>query len=187
MGRARAPRKERALPPPRVAKRDESRSLSRLLQTKEAITAIAAIVGAVASLAAWGGDVIGWITGEEKSQLARRVVQPLSVGKAHIVLDRKTSSAVFTVNGEVVGVDGNSCVVRWRTYDATNDQRLRGSGLSGQKRLRLRDSVCFATTEFSMPAPAAVERLYVEVALVDDAGERLAPHARSETLALAQP
>lgn len=170
-----------------VAATAEPRSLKRLLQTKEAITAIVAIIGAAGSLAAWGGNVAEWLRGNEKSPVPWHVVRPLSVVKDHIVLNRGRSFAVFGVDGEVDAVGGDFCIVRWRTYDGTNDQRLTGPMLAGRKAIALRRHVCLATMNFSIEAPSNAETLYVEVELVEEDGQPLGRTAKSEELILAQP
>ena len=158
-----------------------ARSLAGLLKTKEAIVAIVAIIGASVTLVGWTGKAIDKIRGHDEPSIPKGT---LEVEKQHIVPGGRL--AEFSADGNVEGVSGKVCVLRWQGYDGTNDAPL-PKRFSGSKDIRLNARVCVVHETFRIPAPATAGSLYVEVTLFDGAGNRLAKAAKSETLELAQP
>jgi hypothetical protein len=169
-----------------VADRPRSGFLSWLQETKEAIVAVVAIIVAVLALVHWGGDVVDWIRGHDDSPTPPEQ-GTLDLSKEHIVTKPHASFAEFSASGEARGVDGKRCFLRWKTYDAGNDQLLTGAGLQGEKQIGLDHHVCIVNDHFDVPAPANVDSLYAEVVLQAESGRRLARPAKSETLVLAHP
>ena len=110
----------------------EPRSIVRLLQTKTAITTIVAIIAAAITLGKWGDNAWHWIRGDSQSSTPLHPVR-LSVAAEH----RAPTAAQFSVDGETDGVSGRFCTLRWTTYDAVNDEQLRGAGFTGRRRIRL--------------------------------------------------
>ena len=161
----------------------EPRSIARLLQTKTAITTIVAIIAAAITLGKWGDNAWHWIRGDSQSSTPLHPVR-LSVAAEH----HAPTAAQFSVDGETDGVNGRFCTLRWTTYDAVNDEQLRGVGFTGRRRIRLDHHNCVVNETFSIPAPSNVSSLYAEVELLDASGRnRIAAPAKSKPLALAQP
>jgi hypothetical protein len=158
--------------------------LGWLQETKEVLGAVVAIVLAVIAIVHWGGDVVGWVRGNDNASTPPTQGK-LSVEQDHIVTKPGASFAEFSVSGEAQGVDGKRCILRWQTFDAGNDQRLAGPGQRGAQAIALDHHVCLANRTFDVPAPANVDSLYAEVSLESQSGARLAPPAKSGILVLA--
>jgi hypothetical protein len=157
-----------------------------LVDTKETLGAVVAIIVAVLALVHWGGDIVGWVRGDDGSPTPPQQ-GTLAVEEAHIVTKPNASFARFSTSGQADGVDGKHCFLRWQTYDAGNDQPLEGPGQSGARAIGLDHHVCLANQEFDIPAPGNVDSLYAEVVMQDESGNRLAPRARSKSLVIAHP
>jgi hypothetical protein len=160
--------------------KDESRSLAGLLKTKEALLAIVAIIGASATFVGWTGKAIDRIRGDDDGSIP---VGTLSVSKEHIVPGG--GAAEFSADGNVNDVGGKACLLRWRSFDGTNDAPL-SKRFSGAREIALQSRVCVVHETFRVPAPST-DSMYVEVTLYDDSEHRLTKAQKSETLELAHP
>ena len=158
-----------------------ARSLAGLLKTKEAMVAIVAIIGASVTLVGWTGKAIDRVRGNDEPSIPKGT---LEVEKQHIVPGGRL--AEFSADGNVEGVGGKVCTLRWQGFDGTNDAPL-PKRFSGSKDIPLNARVCVVHETFRIAAPATAASLYVEVTLFDGAGHRLAKAAKSEPLELAQP